>query len=197
MTWEELKKTIELGSILPCRVKYKNTQFEEIIVDCYGFDGILKIEDISINLPLGKELFRAIRKDDSFNAVVVGFDDLKQKVILNTKVFRTNLEDILPFYTCKNLIEKNRQTHLGIDIKFLKSHRNILDRLRGDLSSNELTFLYELIQNAVDHPNKNFNNVSITFEVFNNYLLVKHNGALFTDNNFESIIGTLYGEQIQ
>lgn len=197
MTWEELKNTLELGSILPCCVKYKNSQFEEIVVDCNGFDGILRIEDISINLPLGKELFRAIRKDDSFNAVVVGFDDLKQKVIINTKVFRTNLEDILPFYTCKNLIEKNRQTHLGIDIKFLKSHRNILDRLRGDLSSNELTFLYELIQNAVDHPNKNFNNVSITFEVFNNYLLVKHNGAIFTENNFESITGILYGEQIQ
>jgi hypothetical protein len=31
----------------------------------------------------------------------------------------------------------------------------------------------------------------------NNYLLVKHNGALFTENNFESITGILYGEQIQ
>lgn len=197
MTWENLKSTLELGSILPCTVKYKNTQFEEIVIDCFGFDAILKLEDISINLPLARELFRAIKKDDSFNAVVVDFNDFKQNVILNTKVFRTNLNDILSFYTCKNLIEKNRQTHLDIDIKFLRSHRNILDRLRGDLSSNELTFLYELIQNAVDHPNKNFNNVSINFEVFNNYLLVKHNGALFTENNFESITGILYGEQIQ
>jgi hypothetical protein len=61
-----------------------------------------------------------------------------------------------------------------------------------------LPFLYELVQNAVDHPNRNFNNnVSINFEVFNNYLLVRHNGALFTENNFESITGILYGEQIQ
>lgn len=66
------------------------------------------------------------------------------------------------------------------------------------MSSNELTFLYELVQNAVDHPNRNFNNnVSINFEVFNNYLLVRHNGRLFTENNFESITGILYGEQIQ
>jgi hypothetical protein len=197
MTWENLKSKLEVGSILHCTVKYKNNQFEEIVIDCFGFDAILKLEDISINLPLAKELFRAIKKDDSFNAVVVEFNDFKQKVILNTKVFRTNLNDILSFYTCKNLIENNRKTHLDIDIKFLRSHRNILDRLRGDLSSNELTFLYELIQNAVDHPNKNFNNVSINFEVFNNYLLVKHNGALFTENNFESITGILYGEQIQ
>jgi len=197
MTWEELKTILEVGSIIPCIVKYKNTKFEEIVIDWNGFDGILKLEDISINPPLAKELYRTIRKDESFNAIVVGFDDFKQKVILNTKVFRTDLDDILPFYTCKNLIEKNRQTHLDIDIKFLKSHRNILDRLRGDLSSNELTFLYELIQNAVDHPNKNFNNVSINFEVFNNYLLVKHNGALFKEDNFESITGILYGEQIQ
>ncbi len=197
MTWEELKKTLALGSILPCTVKYKNTQFEEIVIDCYGFDGILKLEDISINIPLAKELFRIIKKDDSFDAVVVDVDNVKQRVILNTKVFRTNLNDILSFTKCRNLIENNRQTHLGIDNKFLKSHRNILERLRGDLSSNELTFLYELIQNAVDHPNKNFNNVSVTFEVFNNYLLVKHNGALFTENNFESITGILYGEQIQ
>ncbi len=197
MTWEALKKTLDVGSILPCTVKYKNTQFEEIVIDCYGFDGILKLEDISINIPLAKELFRIIKKDDSFDAVVVDVDNDKQRVILNTKVFRTNLNDILSFTKCRNLIENNRQTHLGIDNKFLKSHRNILDRLRGDLSSNELTFLYELIQNAVDHPNKNFNNVSVTFEVFNNYLLVKHNGALFTENNFESITGILYGEQIQ
>jgi hypothetical protein len=39
--------------------------------------------------------------------------------------------------------------------------------------------------------------VSVNFEVFENYLLVKHNGALFTENNFESITGILYGEQIQ
>jgi len=197
MTWEEIKKKIEITSIISCTVKYKNTQFEEIIIDCYGFDGILKLDDISINISLAKELFRIIRKDDSFDAVVVGFDNDKRKVLLNTKVFRTNLDNILSFTKCRNLIENNRQTHLSIDNKFLKSHRNILDRLRGDLSSNELTFLYELIQNAVDHPNKNFNNVSINFEVFNNYLLVKHSGALFTENNFESITGILYGEQIQ
>ena len=197
MTWEELKTTFEVGSIISCIVKYKNTQFEEIVIDFYGFDGILKLEDVSINIPLAKELFNTIKKGDSFNAVLAEFDNDKKRVVLNTKVFRTNLDNILSFTRCKKLIEINRHTHLGIDNKFLKSHRNILDRLRGDLSSNELTFLYELIQNAVDHPNKNFNNVSINFEVFKNYLLVRHNGALFTENNFESITGILYGEQIK
>jgi hypothetical protein len=78
----------------------------------------------------------------------------------------------------------------------LEENRNQLDRIQGDLAKVDLTFLYELLQNAIDHPNPNFNNLlSIKFEVFNDYLLLKHNGSIFNENNFRSLTGILLGEE--
>ncbi len=198
MTWEELKANISTGLIFDLKTKYKDFKAKNIGLDFYGFDAILPIKEISNNYELSYALFNTIKKGEIISLVLIDIDDVNHRLIFSTKVFRNALDDILSFTKCRYLVDNNRNTHLRIDSKFLKQNRNILDRLRGDLSSNELTFLYELIQNAVDHPNRNFNNnVSVTFEVFNNYLLVNHNGALFTENNFESITGILYGEQIQ
>lgn len=198
MTWEELITKISIGSIFDLKTKYKDFKAKNIGLDFYGFDAVLPLKEISNNYDLSFSLFNTLKKGEIISLVLINIDETNRKLTFSTKVFRNALDDILSFTKCKYLVENNRNTHLRIDSKFLKQNRNILDRLRGDLSSNELTFLYELIQNAVDHPNRNFNNnVSINFEVFNNYLLVNHNGALFTENNFESITGILYGEQIQ
>ena len=198
MTWEELIINISIGSIFDLKTKYKDFKAKNVGLDFYGFDAVLPLKEISNNYDLSFSLFNTLKKGEIISLVLIDIDETNRKLTFSTKVFRNALDDILSFTKCKYLVENNRNTHLRIDSKFLKQNRNILDRLRGDLSSNELTFLYELIQNAVDHPNRNFNNnVSINFEVFNNYLLVNHNGALFTENNFESITGILYGEQIQ
>lgn len=198
MTWEELITNISIGSIFDLKTKYKDLKAKNIGLDFYGFDAVLPLKEISNNYDLSFSLFNTLKKSEIISLVLIDIDETNRKLTFSTRVFRNALDDILSFTKCKYLVENNRNAHLRIDSKFLKQNRNILDRLRGDLSSNELTFLYELIQNAVDHPNRNFNNnVSINFEVFNNYLLVNHNGALFTENNFESITGILYGEQIQ
>lgn len=198
MTWEELITNISIGSIFDLKTKYKDLKAKNIGLDFYGFDAVLPLKEISNNYDLSFSLFNTLEKGEVISLVLIDINETNRKLTFSTKVFRNALDDILSFTKCKYLVDNNRNTHLRIDSKFLKQNRNILDRLRGDLSSNELTFLYELIQNAVDHPNRNFNNnVSINFEVFNNYLLVNHNGALFTENNFESITGILYGEQIQ
>jgi len=198
MNWEELVTNISTGSILDLKVKYKDYKTKNIGLDFYGFDAVLPLKEIANEFELRFALFNSIKKGELISLVLIEIDENERRLIFSTRVFRDALDDILSFTKCKSIVETNRNTHLKIDSKFLKQNRNILDRLRGDLSSNELTFLYELIQNAVDHPNRNFNNnVSISFEVFDNYLLVKHNGALFTENNFESITGILYGEQIQ
>lgn len=198
MTWEELISNISIGSIFDLKTKYKDFKTKNIGLDFYGFDAVLPLKEIANEFELRFALFNSIKKGELITLVLIEIDEEHRKLTFSTKVFRNALDDVLPFHRCRTIVENNRNTHLRIDSKFLKQNRNILDRLRGDLSSNELTFLYELIQNAVDHSNRNFNNnVSITFEVFNNYLLVKHNGALFTENNFESITGILYGEQIQ
>ncbi len=198
MTWEELISNIATGSIFDLKAKYKDHKSKIIGLDFYGFDAVLPLKEIANEFELRFALFNSIKKDEIISLVLVEIDEVNRKLIFSTRVFRNALDDVLSFTKCKSIVENNRNTHLRIDSKFLKQNRNILDRLRGDLSSNELTFLYELVQNAVDHPNRNFNNaVSISFEVFGNFLLVKHNGALFTENNFESITGILFGEQIQ
>ena len=198
MTWEELIPKIATGSIFDLKAKYKDHKSKIIGLEFYGFDAVLPLKEIANEFELRFALFNSIKKDELITLVLVEIDEVNRKLIFSTRVFRNALDDVLSFTKCKSIVENNRNTHLRIDSKFLKQNRNILDRLRGDLSSNELTFLYELVQNAVDHPNRNFNNnVSISFEVFDNFLLVKHNGALFTENNFESITGILFGEQIQ
>ena len=197
MNWETLISKISRGAIFDLKSTHKDLQNNNIHLDFYGFNAILPLKEISNNYELALSLFNTIKNGEVISLVLVDIDESKKKLTFSTKVFRNALDDILSFKRCKNIVETNLNTHLNIDSKFIKQNRNILDRLRGDLSSNELTFLYELIQNSVDHPNRNFNNnVSIHFEVFNNYLLVKHNGALFTENNFESITGILFGEQI-
>ena len=198
MTWEELNANISTYSIFDLKTKYKDYKARNIGLDFYGFDAVLPINEISNNYELSFSLFNILQKGELISLVLIDIDEKNRRLTFSTKVFRNALDDILSFTKCKYIVENNRNTHLKIDIKFLKQNRNILNRLRGDLSSNELTFLYELVQNAVDHPNRTFkNNVSVKLEVINNFLLVKHNGALFTENNFESITGILYGEQIQ
>ena len=198
MNWEELLSKVSKESILELPVKLKDNQTKTVYFDFYGFEAILPLDEIAQEYSFKLALFNAIKVGELINLVLIDIDEIQRKFIFSTRVFRTSLTDILSFSKCKSIVEKNRESHLEIGSKFIKQNRNILDRLRGDLSSNELTFLYELIQNAVDHSNSNFNyKVNITFEVYNNYLLVKHNGALFTENNFESITGILYGEQQQ
>ena len=198
MTWTELCTNISIGSIFSLKTKYKDFKAKSIGLDFYGFDAILPLKEISNNHSLSFALFNTIKKDEILSLVLIDVDDKSQKLTFSSKAFRNALDDVLPFTHCVNLINGNYRRRSNLPNNFLLEQRNTLNRLRGDLSSSELTFLYELVQNAVDHPNRNFNNnVSVTFEVFNNFLLVKHNGALFTENNFESITGILYGEQIQ
>jgi len=196
MTWQEIKSKYEIGSIYNLEVVNIIIQDQQVLFNIEGFDCVLHVSNIANERELSQKLFSVLKKGDIVSVAIINFNDEKQNINLSTKVFRTYLDDVLSFTKSKKIIENELNEHLGLPERYLSMHRNMLDRLRGDLSSNELTFLYELIQNAVDHPNKNFKNVSITFEIFNNYLLVKHNGSLFTENNFKSITGILAGEQI-
>ena len=196
MTWQEIKSKYELGSIYNLQVENILTDAQLVLFKIEGYDCRLHVSNIANERELSQKLFSVIKEGDIVSVAITDFNDEKQYINLSTKVFRTYLDDVLSFTRSRMIIENELEEHMSLPDRYLRMHRNMLDRLRGDLSSNELTFLYELIQNAVDHPNKNFNNVSITFEIFNNYLLVKHNGSLFTKNNFKSITGILAGEQV-
>ena len=148
MTWEELITNISIGSIFDLKTKYKDLKAKNIGLDFYGFDAVLPLKEISNNYDLSFSLFNTLEKGEVISLVLIDINETNRKLTFSTKVFRNALDDILSFTKCKYLVDNNRNTHLRIDSKFLKQNRNILDRLRGDLSSNELTFLYELIQNA-------------------------------------------------
>ncbi|WP_264521149.1 sacsin N-terminal ATP-binding-like domain-containing protein [Flavobacterium sp. N1994] len=196
MTWQEIKSKYKTSEIYNLQIVKILHGPQLVLFKIEGYDCRLHVSNIANEPELSNKLFSVINVGDIISVVIIGYNDERQNINLSTNVFRTHLDNILSFTKSKKIIEGNLKTHLSLPSKFLKQNRNILDRLRGDLSSNELTFLYELIQNAVDHPNKNFNNVSVTFEIFDKYLLVKHNGSLFTENNFESITGILAGEEI-
>ncbi len=156
----------------------------------------LHVRNLSNNTTLSKKMFELFEVGQKITALVTEYNNEKNYFELSTKAFRNSLDDVLSYTKCKSLIEEQFAKRSNQDSMFLLENRRILDRLRGDLASTGLTFLYELLQNAIDHPNKNFNEeLTVHFEIFDNYLLLKHNGALFTENNFISICGILYGEQ--
>ena len=181
-------------SILPL-VK-KITEQNLLIFDIDGQSASLHISQLSNNTTLNQRMFELFEVGQEVRVVVLGFNEEDRCYELSTKEFRNSLDDTLSFTKCRNIISREFNEYADLSPRHIQQYRAILDRLRGDLSSTGLTFLYELLQNAVDHPNSNFNNeVSVHFEIFGNYLLLKHNGALFTENNFMSITGILFGEQ--
>jgi len=188
--------TIEKGNIYVLPLANKIEEHNLLIFEIDGQSARLHISQLSNNRTLSQKMFELFEVGQEVAVVVLGFNKEKKYFELSTKAFRNALDDTLPFNQCHQIINNRFNQRNNQDPEFLIENRRVLDRLRGDLSSTGLTFLYELLQNAVDHPNSNFNNVvSVHFEIFGNYLLLKHNGALFTENNFKSITGILYGEQ--
>lgn len=186
---------IEIGNIYILPLANKIQEHNLLIFDIYGQSARLHISQLSNNRTLSQRMFELFEVGQEVYVIVIGFNTERRYWELSTKAFRNSLDDALPFYRCCEIIQEQYDEYSRLSNFMTIALRNMLDRLRGDLSSTGLTFLYELLQNAVDHPNTNFKNeVSVHFEIFENYLLLKHNGALFTENNFRSITGILFGE---
>lgn len=187
---------IEKGNIYILPLAKKIQEHNLLIFDIGGQSARLHISELSNNNTLSQRMFELFEVGQEVYVIVKGYNNDKNYFELSTKEFRNSLDDTLSFNRCKQIISRELKEYADLSPRHIQQYRAILDRLRGDLSSTGLTFLYELLQNAVDHPNTNFNNeVSVHFEIFENYLLLKHNGALFTENNFRSITGILFGEQ--
>lgn len=188
---------LKVGNIYKLKLSHKIEEHGLLVFDLgTNTTAKLHISNLSNNQILSKKMFDLFEIDHEVTVLVTNFNEEKKYFELSTKAFRNSLDDVLSYTRCKRLIEEQFQKRSNQDTMFLLENRRILDRLRGDLASTGLTFLYELLQNAIDHPNNNFNKeLSIHFEIFDNFLLLKHNGALFTENNFKSICGILFGEQ--
>ncbi len=188
---------LEVGNIHELKLSHKIEEHGLLIFDLgNSITARLHISNLSNNHTLSKKMFDLFDIGQEVTVLVTDYNEEKKYFECSTKAFRNSLDDVLSFTKCKRLIEEQFQKRSSQDTMFLLENRRILDRLRGDLASTGLTFLYELLQNAIDHPNNNFNNeLSIHFEIFGNFILLKHNGALFTENNFKSLCGILFGEQ--
>lgn len=196
MGFNEISTFYEVGSILEINVEKKLTDSQLVIFNLDGVSARLHISKISNSPDLSLKLFNVIKEGELIRAVIIGFNTEKKYVELSLKPFRNQLEGSLSFTKCRKAVEARKKMRNNLPKDILEENRNQLDRIQGDLAKVDLTFLYELIQNAIDHPNPNFNNLlSIKFEVYNDYLLLKHNGSIFTENNFRSLTGILLGEE--
>ena len=184
------------GHIVELTVTKKLLEAQLVIFELEGISARLHVSNISNSPDLSRKLFNIIRLGEKITSVIIGFNQEKQYIELSLKPFRNQLEGSLSFTKCRNIIDSRKEMRTNLPKDILEENRNQLDRIQGDLAKVDLTFLYELIQNAIDHPNPNFNNLlSIKFEVYNDYLLLKHNGSIFTENNFRSLTGILLGEE--
>jgi hypothetical protein len=196
MKFKEITLLYERGSVVELKVQKKLVGPQLIIFDLDGVSARLHISNVSNSPVLQEKLFNIIREGELITSVVIDFNEDKEYVELSLKPFRNQLEGNLSFTKCRKVIDERKKMRIELPEDILEENRNQLDRIQGDLAKVDLTFLYELIQNAIDHPNPNFNNLlSIKFEVYNDYLLLKHNGSIFTENNFRSLTGILLGEE--
>ena len=193
---EEVKLKYKIGETIALQVQKKLIDAQLLIFDLQGFSARLHIRNLSNNAELSKKLFDIIEIGEIITSEIIDFNLEKKYVELSLKPFRNELEGSLSFTKCKKIIDARKEMRINQHKDMLEENRNSLDRIQGDLAKVDLTFLYELIQNAIDHPNPKFDNVvSINFEVHNDYLLLKHDGNIFTENNFRSLTGILLGEE--
>jgi len=196
MGFKEITSVYERGSVVELKVQNKLTSPQLIIFDLDGVSARLHISNVGNSPILSEKLFNIIREGELITLVIIDFNEDEEYIELSLKPFRNQLEGTLSFTRCRNIIDERKKMRIELPEDILEENRNQLDRIQGDLARVDLTFLYELIQNAIDHPNPNFYNLlSIKFEVYNDYLLLKHNGSIFTENNFRSLTGILLGEE--
>ena len=196
MLFEDVMSSYKIGSIIEYKAVEKITKSSLLIFDLDGVAGHLHVSEISNSKVLASKLFNVIRVGEPILSVIVGFNEEEKHIELSLKPLRNQLQGSLSYFKCKKIVDARKEMRLNLPEDILEENRNQLDRIQGDLAKVDLTFLYELIQNAIDHPNPDFNNLlSIEFEVYNDYLLLKHNGSIFTQDNFRSITGILLGEK--
>lgn len=79
--------------------------------------------------------------------------------------------------------------------KNFSSATNFLDTLSKQLSANDSTFIYELLQNANDYPVEG-KMVDVVFHITDNYLLFLHSGDAFNVRNISGICGINEKEKV-
>jgi hypothetical protein len=94
----------------------------------------------------------------------------------------------------KELIDNIKNDAIDTPVGIALKLKNALETISFDINTSPTTFIFELIQNADDYPNTE-NNVVITFQLKDSYLVVKHNGCPFEVNNTVALCGINEGDK--
>ena len=98
--------------------------------------------------------------------------------------FSKGIRDIEPKWFIKELFDDRYNDKS----KNSDSATGFLDTLSKQLSANDETFVYELLQNANDYPNGK-EMVDVEFHITDKHLLFMHSGAVFNVRNISGICG--------
>jgi hypothetical protein len=94
----------------------------------------------------------------------------------------------------EELIESIKNDALNTPEGIAGNLMRAIETISIDINTEPTTFIFELIQNADDYPNSE-KNVSITFQIDNSNLIIKHNGSNFEVNNTVALCGVNEGDK--
>lgn len=169
------------------------------------FRNIRKTSDQSkIFLPNGSQLTVGVPKEIKFEedksyliSVFVPNDEIRTKfendytILLDTKKSPPKALESAPEFYVKSL-EREYKSVIGIGLDSLKG---AIKRISYDINRKPETFIFELLQNADDYPDKKVGRVVVSFKIVGEYLVFQHNGLPFSANNVRALCSVDAGDK--
>lgn len=169
------------------------------------FRNLRKTSDKSkIFLPNGSQLTVGVPKELKFEedksyliSVFVPNDEITAKfendytIFLDTKKSPPKVIESIPESYVKSL-ENEYRSVIGIGLDSLKG---AIKRISYDINRKPETFIFELLQNADDYPDRQKGRVVVSFKIVEEYLVFQHNGLPFSANNVRALCSVDAGDK--
>jgi hypothetical protein len=169
------------------------------------FRNLRKTSDKSkILLPNGSQLTVGVSKELKLEedrnyliSVFVPNDEVRSKfeneytILLDTRKSPPKAIESQPESYVKSL-EREYRSVVGIGLDSLKG---AIKRISYDINRKPETFIFELLQNADDYPDKLKERVVVSFKIVNEYLVFQHNGLPFATNNVRALCSVDAGDK--
>ena len=169
------------------------------------FRNLRKKEDKSkVFLPNGNQLTVGAPNDLTFEEgknyiinIFVPNDKILEKfeneytIFLDTKKYPPITIETQPEIYVKSL-ENEYKSVIGIGLDSLKG---AIKRISTDINRKPETFIFELLQNADDYPDKNKGRVAVSFKIIDDHLVFQHNGLPFSANNVRALCSVDAGDK--
>jgi hypothetical protein len=163
-----------------------------------------KSDKSKIFLPNGSQLTVGVPKELKFEedksyfiSVFIPNDEIRTKfendytILLDTKKSPPKALESAPESYVKSL-EREYKSVIGIGLDSLKG---AIKRISYDINRKPETFIFELLQNADDYPDKKVGHVVVSFKIVDEYLIFQHNGLPFSANNVRALCSVDAGDK--